>query len=443
MEQYSGTFMINCRSLQGKEDNLSRKRLMQLRIQDFSKMNIKDFEDAKILMEHIRISLRYEFLSPLRKSAVKQHNEIKGIPIRFDEEDEDVSQEKKPKFKGVISEEKAEAKSQGKKEPSYVEKKKKEKQRRRSFDNQAWQSISQLRTATSNKARDAALERTRAGFFPNVDNQDVKEKRTRTRRWTVSDDSDEPLSTKELAKRYGNMALEFDMIQQEMQLLQKEQLDYYRDVVGCEMATIQFLSKKTDELVMLHDKKWYRHGAHVGFAGDCVTSGDIVHVSDPQQDLRFNKNVDDAFDVQTKNILCYPVRANRGGGAIIGVLSMINKLNDTDFERSDYDILGDCVRKISDELHIRFRELLDAAELLAGNSVYISDKSAKTGKAHHHSDPTKASLAGQYQVKTGQYDPKEAIIPKFRVDGDSLQDKMSADERQARRKSFGNEEKGV
>ena len=38
------------------------------------------------------------------------------------------------------------------------------------------------------------------------------------------------------------MALEFDMIQQEMQLLQKEQLDYYRDVVGCEMATIQFLS---------------------------------------------------------------------------------------------------------------------------------------------------------------------------------------------------------
>ena len=76
-----------------------------------------------------------------------------------------------------------------------------------------------------------------------MDNQDVKEKRTRTRRWTVSDDSDEPLSTKELAKRYGNMALEFDMIQQEMQLLQKEQLDYYRDVVGCEMATIQFLSK--------------------------------------------------------------------------------------------------------------------------------------------------------------------------------------------------------
>ena len=58
----------------------------------------------------------------------------------------------------------------------------------------------------------------------------------------MSDESEEPLSGKELAKRYGNMALEFDMIQQEMQLLQKEQLDYYRDVVGCEMATIQFLS---------------------------------------------------------------------------------------------------------------------------------------------------------------------------------------------------------
>ena len=119
-----------------------------------------------------------------------------------------------------------------------------DRRRRRSFDNQAWQSISQLRTATSKVAREAALERTRAGLFPTTDNDvgEGKERRSRTRRWTVSDESEEPLSGKELAKRYGNMALEFDMIQQEMQLLQKEQLDYYRDVVGCEMATIQFLS---------------------------------------------------------------------------------------------------------------------------------------------------------------------------------------------------------
>ena len=75
---------------------------------------------------------------------------------------------------------------------------------RRHFDNQAWQSISQLRTATSSKAREALLERTRAGFFPPTDNDtaEVKERKSRTRRWTLSDESKEPLTTKELAKRY-------------------------------------------------------------------------------------------------------------------------------------------------------------------------------------------------------------------------------------------------
>ena len=163
------------------------------------------------------------------------------------------------------------------------------------------------------------------------------------------------------------------------------------------LSNILYIIQKTDELVMLHDRKWYRHAANAGFAGDCVHSGDIVHCSDPSKDSRFNRNVDDAFNVTTRNILCYPVRANRGGGKIIGVLSMINKQNNEDFESSDYDIMGDCVRKISDELHIRFRELLNAAELLAGNSIYISDRSHKTGNVHHHTDATKASIAGQYQ----------------------------------------------
>ena len=57
-------------------------------------MNIKDFEHAKILAEHIRISLRYEFSSPLRKSAVMKHNETKGIPFLLDFIDDGMAQEK-------------------------------------------------------------------------------------------------------------------------------------------------------------------------------------------------------------------------------------------------------------------------------------------------------------------------------------------------------------
>jgi len=39
---------------------------MQMRLQDFPRLNIKNYQDAKILFDHIKLSLKFEFSSPIR-----------------------------------------------------------------------------------------------------------------------------------------------------------------------------------------------------------------------------------------------------------------------------------------------------------------------------------------------------------------------------------------
>jgi hypothetical protein len=157
LEDYVATFVTNFPSAEGPEF-LSRKRLTQLRLQDFPKMNVKNFDHAKLLLEHIRTSLRYEFGSPVRRQEVIKRNKSRGISTTWMEDDgDDQLQQKKiellPKLKGIVAVEKT-AKSS----------KKSETRRRRSFDNQVWQSISNLRTGGSSNA--AAAAHLREGFFP-------------------------------------------------------------------------------------------------------------------------------------------------------------------------------------------------------------------------------------------------------------------------------------
>ena len=269
MEQYRETFQINCPSLETSESLgfLARKRLQQLRLQDFPKMNIKDHDHAKVLLEHIRLSLKYEHKSPVRREVVRTRNITRGVPIKFEDEGEESSKggSSLPPLKGVVeADAKAAKKSKGaiSNYPS-----KKGKQRRRSFDNDAWQAISNLRTAQEKTS--AATQHIRDGFFPAAEDatEDDKKRRERSRRWTLETDEPEKETAKQKWDRYGNMALEFDIMQKEMQILQKEQINYFRDIIGCEHGNIQFLNDITNELLFYHDKKWHRHSANSGFAG--------------------------------------------------------------------------------------------------------------------------------------------------------------------------------
>ena len=69
LSQYNATFLANFKSNQ--ENFLSRSKLSRIRLQDFPAMNIHNFEHQKLLMNHIRITLQFEFGSPIRKQKVE------------------------------------------------------------------------------------------------------------------------------------------------------------------------------------------------------------------------------------------------------------------------------------------------------------------------------------------------------------------------------------
>lgn len=64
MDQYLETFQSNF-TYGGKY--LSRKRLSQVRLQDFPKMNITNYSHQKILFEHIKLTLQHEYTNPERR----------------------------------------------------------------------------------------------------------------------------------------------------------------------------------------------------------------------------------------------------------------------------------------------------------------------------------------------------------------------------------------
>ena len=75
-EQYVDCFIKNFPSPDArcrKQGIISRKSLETLRLQDYPKLNIKDFEEAKKINEHVKTVLKYDFDSPKRRAEVQKH----------------------------------------------------------------------------------------------------------------------------------------------------------------------------------------------------------------------------------------------------------------------------------------------------------------------------------------------------------------------------------
>ncbi len=70
-------------------------------------------------------------------------------------------------------------------------------------------------------------------------------------------------------------------------------------------------------------------------------------------------------------MLCTPVRANRGGGKIIGVIELINKKNGELFNSNDEDVLGQMVNQFTDDLSAEFAELLEINHTIASFATPI------------------------------------------------------------------------
>ena len=90
-----------------------------------------------------------------------------------------------------------------------------------------------------------------------------------------------------------------------------------------------------------------------------------------------DRNVDKATGFRTRNILCQPLRLNHGGGAIIAVLQMLNKINSPTFDEEDTEILRIYGSRIADELNSRFSELLRAAEMFHSEGDIMDGSQSK------------------------------------------------------------------
>ena len=92
-------------------------------------MNVKNFDHAKIILDHIKLSLKFEFSSPVRVKEVKSRNTTRGVVINFNfgEDEEESKKLKLPKVKNTPA---LETSNKSKRESKNTAR------RRRSFDSQ-------------------------------------------------------------------------------------------------------------------------------------------------------------------------------------------------------------------------------------------------------------------------------------------------------------------
>lgn len=113
--------------------------------------------------------------------------------------------------------------------------------------------------------------------------------------------------------------------------------DLAAKLIECDRVSIFVYDKKKETL-------WtkFAHGIDgkieipkdKGIVGWVFVKSDVLVISDPYSDPRFNRDVDRATGYRTRNILAVPLRTYSGG--TVGVLECINKLNG-DFDESDVD----------------------------------------------------------------------------------------------------------
>lgn len=144
--------------------------------------------------------------------------------------------------------------------------------------------------------------------------------------------------------------------------------------------------------------------------------------------------------------MCQPIRGNRGGGRVVGVVELHNKVDkdglSTVFTEVDADILSNMTGQIADVLYLEFQELVNINDSLAAFATPIlphtveKRRNSFTKKGYELGTASSAhiSVQDQYKQLGGK---KELIDSKFSVVGASNSQKEKGRARATRRKSFG------
>eukprot|EP00163_Fabomonas_tropica_P028288 TRINITY_DN5727_c0_g1_i2.p1 TRINITY_DN5727_c0_g1~~TRINITY_DN5727_c0_g1_i2.p1 ORF type:complete len:341 (-),score=80.37 TRINITY_DN5727_c0_g1_i2:30-1052(-) len=108
--------------------------------------------------------------------------------------------------------------------------------------------------------------------------------------------------------------------------------------LGAARATVFAIDNKKNELYSFNQgEAQIRVPVHIGVAGYCFRTGEIINITDAYKDDRFNPEVDRQQGLKSKTILCAPINAH--AGYRIGILQVINKNDGSDFTAKDEAIV--------------------------------------------------------------------------------------------------------
>lgn len=411
LQQYEQVFLTNF-SLNSSDKFLSIDKILKIRVADFPKLNITNYDHQRILLERIqRLFVTDYDLPELQKSIpiyeVYDPNNANTLAPKFAYEisqphnsrSRRSSQDNTSQTSGLPAIRVGQTLDELRKGQGivYKDKDKVEVQqttsRRKSFDERAWTAIAKHNQHMDKQSKVNALEQLRSGssidhnFDPTKDQVGKNGKKPRQRRWTLTEIADDQ-DSRSRALTFGNKAQEFDKIQRELRIMQEGILSRCKKVIGCEMASILFMNHITRELlIFVETQQWIRVPVDSSIAGACVKCGQIFIVPDAYADSRFNRSVDIATNFRTRNILCAPVRSFRRAGAVVAVIEMINKIAKEGFDEQDELVLQSVVEKVADSLDTQFKDLMDAVSVIGeiGN--------VKVDPSHKFDEPTVASQA--------------------------------------------------
>jgi GAF domain-containing protein len=128
-----------------------------------------------------------------------------------------------------------------------------------------------------------------------------------------------------------------------MALLDKT-LSYAMQVLDARDGSVLILDEETDELVFVlvlgtvrERLPGYRIPRHDGIAGWVVEHREPLIVNSAHSDTRFSSRIDDAFNFETRSMVCAPLISR---GKVLGVVEVLNKSGNLPFEETDQDLLS-------------------------------------------------------------------------------------------------------
>ncbi len=239
--------------------------------------------------------------------------------------------------------------------------------RRRSFDKNVWQCITHLRTTSKENA--SAADELRHGHAEAL--VAIEKKSHEHRRRRSFDHAQSGIA-------FGNRALSADLIHKELHQLQSLHMKRLRKLLGCKEAYVMFLHGPSHDLLLVTEHAvWYRMPIGFSLMGHCAENGSIVNAQQVYEDINFNSNLDDKLGIVSKEVLCYPLRGNRGAGAVIGVIMGVNK--DGGFDHNDEETIATIAQNIADDLMSKFVELTTIADIMYGSAIAIHVQGGQLG----------------------------------------------------------------